>query len=98
MPFYGSHLWCKYRKYNFSRLRVAYNDSCRILHQIPRCVSAHNHQVQSNIDTLDALIRKHIFSFMKRCMNSQNIFIMALMSSDLWYKSYYCQYFVLTLF
>ena len=98
MPFYGSHLWCNYRKYNFSRLRVAYNDSYRILHHIPRCVSASNHQVQSNIDTLDALIRKYIFSFTNRCINSQNIFIMSLMSSDLWYKSFYYQYFVRTLF
>ena len=60
MPFYGSHLRCNYRKNSFSRLRVAYNDSYKILHHIhiPRCVSARNHQVQSNIDTLDALIRK----------------------------------------
>ena len=40
MPFYGSHLWCNYRKYNFSRLRDAYNDSYRILHHIPQCFSA----------------------------------------------------------
>ena len=83
MPFYGSHLWCNYRKYSFSRLRVVYNDSYRLLHYIPRCVSARNRQVQSNIDTLVAPIRKHIFSFINRCMNSQNIFIMSLMSSDL---------------
>ena len=77
MPFHESHLWCNYRKYNFSRLRVAYNDSYRILHHIPRCVSDRNHQVQSNIDILYALIRKHIFSFINRCMNSENIFIMS---------------------
>ena len=61
MSFYESHLWCSCHKYNFSRLHVAYNNSYRILHHIPRCVSACNHQVQSNIDTLEALIRKHIF-------------------------------------
>ena len=70
----------------------------RILHHIPRCVGARNHQVQSNIDTFDALIRKYIFSFTNRCINSQNIFLMSLMSSDLWYKSFYYQYFVRTLF
>ena len=53
MLFYGSHIWYNYRKYNFSGLRVAYNDSYRILHHIPRCACARNHQVQSNIDTLD---------------------------------------------
>ena len=98
MPFYGSYLWCNYRKYNFIRLRVAYYDSYRILHHIPQCVSACNHQMQLNIATLYALIRKHIFSFINCCMNSQNIFITSLMSSDLWYESYYYQYFVLTLF
>ena len=80
---------------NITSSRVAYNDSYRILHHIPRCVSARsNHQVQSNIDTFDALIRKYIFSFTNHCINSQNIFIMSLMSLDLWYKSFYYQYFV----
>ena len=98
MPFYESHFWCNYRKYNFSRLRVAYNDSYRILHHIPRCFSARNHQVQLNIDTSNALIRKNIFSFINRCTNTQNTFILSLMSSDLCYKSHYYLYFVLTLF
>ena len=86
MPFYGSHLCYNYRKYNFSRLglRVAYNDSYRILDHISRYVSARNHQVQSNTETLDALIRKYIFSFINLCMNSQNIFVVSSMSSDLW--------------
>ena len=70
MPFYGSHLCCNYRKYNLRRLRVAYNDPFRILHHISQCVSARNHQVQSNIETFDALIKKHIFSFINRCMDS----------------------------
>ena len=48
--------------YNYNYAYVAYNDSYRILLHIPRCASARNHQVQSNIDTLDALIRKHISS------------------------------------
>ena len=27
MPFYRSHLWCNYHKYNFRQLCVTYNDS-----------------------------------------------------------------------
>ena len=73
MPFFGSHLWCNYCKYNFNRLRAAYNDSYKILHPIPRCVNARNHQVQSNINTFVALIWMHIFLFhLNRRMNSQN--------------------------
>ena len=64
MPFYGSHLWCNYRKYKFSRLRVAYNDSYKILHHIPRCVSALNHHVQSNIDTLSVFFN---FKSLEHC-------------------------------
>ena len=52
-----------------NRLRVAYNDSYRILHNLPRSSSARAH-VQSNILTFDALIRKYIFSFISRCLKS----------------------------
>ena len=96
--FYGSHLWCEYRNFSMNRLRVAYNDSYRILHNLPRSSSARAHQVQSNILTFDALIRKYIFSFISRCLKSENIFISSLMSSDVWYKSKYHDHYLQKLF
>ena len=81
-----------------NRLRVAYNDSYRILHNLPRSSSARAHQVQSNILTFDALIRKYIFSFISRCLKSENIFISSLMSSDVWYKSKYHDHYLQKLF
>ena len=38
--FYSSQLWCKYSKSPMYRLRVAYNDSYRIFHNLPRWTSA----------------------------------------------------------
>ena len=44
MPVCGRHLWYNYRKYNFTRLLVAYNVSSRILHHISQFVSVRRHQ------------------------------------------------------
>ena len=35
MNLYGCQLWCKFRSGTLNRLRIAYNDSYRILHNIP---------------------------------------------------------------
>ena len=61
MPFYESHLWYNYSKYNFRRVRVAYNGSYKTFHHIPRCVNAYTHQVRSSIKTINALIRNVFF-------------------------------------
>ena len=41
--FYACQLWCKFTCKSFDRLRAAYNDSFRILHNLPRCCSARTH-------------------------------------------------------
>ena len=38
--FYASQLWYNFKSESFRRLRVAYNDSYRMLHKIPRFCSA----------------------------------------------------------
>jgi len=40
------------------RLRVAYNFGCRALHNLPWRASVSRHQVQCNIPTFEALLRK----------------------------------------
>ena len=37
--FYACQLWCKFSCKSINRLLVAYNDSFRILHNVPRCCS-----------------------------------------------------------
>ena len=45
MPMYGCQLWCDFYSYNYYRIRVAYNNAYRILHNISRSSS-----VRSQID------------------------------------------------
>ena len=42
-----------------------------------------------NVLTFDALIRKSLFNFVKRCRASTNHWINALMNSDVFYESKY---------
>ena len=86
-------LWCNYRSDTFRKLRVAYNDSYRILHNLPRYVSARECQVSAHVTTFSALIRKSFFSFVSRCFHFENKLISALMTSDVFFRSgYYSHY------
>ena len=89
MSLYGSSLWHNYNSYAIRRLRVAYNDAFRIIHGLPRHTSATVQQILFNVYTFDALVRKSLFSFIKRCRVSPNLWINALMNSDVFYKSKY---------
>ena len=62
--FYSSQLWCKYSKNAIYRLRVAYNDSYRILPNLPRWTSARLSQIECHINTFDTILRKTTFSFL----------------------------------
>ena len=59
----------------------------RILHGIPRWVSAREAQVVNHISTFDALLRKNAYSFVERCRFSKNILITALMNSSAFLES-----------
>ena len=56
-PLYGCHLWHNYTQYTFNRMRFGYNDAYRILHSIPRFMSANEGLVAAEIPTFQALIR-----------------------------------------
>ena len=70
---YSVHLWCKFKISSLNRVRIAYNNSFRILYNTPRQESARIRQIQSNIKTFDTLIRNYLYSFLKRCNNSSNV-------------------------
>ena len=71
--FYANHLWSKYLCSSLNHLRVAYNDSFRLIHGLKRNVSARELQVKANIPTFDSLHRKLIYQFMERCCLSSNV-------------------------
>ena len=58
MPIYCTHVWRNYYQSSYNKIRVAYNNAFRLLHGIPRCMSARLHQINANVTTFDAHIRK----------------------------------------
>ena len=73
MNLYRCQLRCKFRRGNLNRLRIAYNDSYRILHNIPGYISAGLEQINANVTTFEALLRKCLFSYVTRCKQSRNM-------------------------
>jgi len=94
-PLYASQLWCNFLKSCMQKLRVAYNFGCRALYNLPWRASVSNHQVQCNIPTFEALLRKYTYLFLERCRKSNNVWLRALMQSgclcsSLFFEHYKC--------
>ena len=60
-----------------------------MIHGLPRHTSASIQQIFFNVHTFDALIGKSLFNFVKRCRASTNLWINALMNSDIFFESKY---------
>ena len=54
----ASQSWCDFRKAYYQRLCVAYNFGCKAPYNLLWRESVSSHQVQCNISTFDALLRK----------------------------------------
>jgi len=74
-------------------LRVAYNFGCKILYNLPCRVSVSSHQIQCNIPTFEALIRKYKYLFLERCRKPNNVWLCALMQSDCLYSSSFFEHY-----
>ena len=53
--------------------------------------------LNANLTTFEALLRKCLFSFVTRCMQSKNILMTSLMSSDVFYQSEFFRHYKATL-
>jgi len=60
------------------RIRVTYNFACSALYNLPWRASVSSHQVQCNIATFAALLRKNIHLLLERCRKSNNLCLRAL--------------------
>ena len=81
--------WTHYKKSNYSKLRVAFNNVYRRILKLPSRSSASTMYVVNNIDSLEVLVRKRIFGFMERLNNSDNTIIKCITNSwilrfDIW--------------
>ena len=94
-PLYTAPLWVYYKKASFNKLKVAYNDSLRILLRKPRWTSASELFCQSRISSFEALLRNLMYKFICRLNHSQNTIIKAIADprcSMMRYVSYYWQH------
>ena len=61
----GCHLWRNYTQYTFNRMRISYNDAYRLLHNIPRFISANEDLIVAEFSTFQALIRRYVYGLCK---------------------------------
>ena len=75
---------------------VMEQDSRKVMgiHGIPRYCSVRQYQVEANVDTFDALVRKLLFRFMNRCHRSTNVFVHSLLHSCRFRSSKYVARFI----
>jgi len=86
-PMYGCQLWNVAYRYNYDRLRVAFNDAFRLLLDVPRWTSASSLFVLHRVPTFAAVIRKFTFTLYDCMRNSSNSLLIAYVQSDLFYQS-----------
>ena len=74
-PLYTAHLWWNFSKAAITKLYVAYNNITRILFHEPKWCSASQMFVSRGLPTCQVIIRKSVYSFMRRIENTCNAFI-----------------------
>ena len=83
--------WCfffKFKKQSLKSIIVAYNNSFRILHELPSCCSASFMFVPSNhIKSFNELIRSSIFSLLRRLQDSENPLFVNYFYTDIHFRS-----------
>ena len=84
---YCSSLWCKYTKTVYQKVKVAYNNACRIIMSLPKHCSASNMFVSRTINTFEGLVRNQQLSLKNRVYESNNKYLQAIVQSDIVYKS-----------
>jgi len=86
-PIYGCQFWNIAYRYNYDRLRVAFNDAFRLLLDVPRRTSASSLFVRHRVPTFAAAIRKFTYKLYDCIRNSSNSLSIAYVESDLFYHS-----------
>jgi len=79
---YCSSVWFDSTKTAMNKLKIAYNNSLRRLLGIPKYNSASQMFVNHNVPSFGELLRKYVFSFMNRVVNSSNCYLRSIYNSS----------------
>jgi len=77
---YCAVLWCNFTASAFRRIKVAYNNTFRMLMCVKRR-QVYNAFVRFNVDSFQVILRKSVYSFNKRLLKSRNCIISNIMNS-----------------
>ena len=86
---YCNALWCNYKRDSINKLRVAYNNTFRLLFNVRGIVSISNIYMNVGLDTIDVLLRKSMYSLYTCIKSSSNSILQAFFRSSFFvYKSH----------
>ena len=79
-PLYTAHLWCNASVESRRRLKVAYNDTMRMLLRVPRHTRASAMFAELQVPACQGVIRNFMYKFMCRIENSSNMIVNVLVN------------------
>ena len=85
---YMHALWVKYHMNTISKIRVAYNNSFRIIMGLNMHCSASGMFTHFNVKSFNAQGRKCIHSILNRCLNSENVILLNFKDSHNYHTSW----------
>jgi len=85
---YCASLWTNFSECMKRKLIIGHNNSLRFLLGLPRWSSASNMFVNYNVFSFDVIMRKYVFSMMRRISNSKNSILKSLWNSDIHVNSH----------
>ena len=88
---YCCQLWSMYKKTTYRKINVAYRRIFRYFMKIDNGTSVSSAMLYHNVDSLDVVVRKAIFNFRKRIMESGNVIIKTLVTSLFFLESNLCK-------
>ena len=81
------HLWWNYKSQSFHKLKVAFNNAFRMMHNLPTYCSASEMFTVNRVADCKAVIRNLVHRFMTRLTISKHLLVRSIMSSDLVWSS-----------
>ena len=86
-PMYTCHLWWNYKAHTFHKLKVAFNNAFRMMHNLPTYCSASEMFTVNGVADCKAVIRNLVHRFISRLMISKHLLVRSILSSDLVWSS-----------
>ena len=82
-PMYTCHLWWNYTAQSFHKLKVAFNNAFRMMHNLPTYCSASEMFTVNRVADCKAVIRNLVDRFMMRLTISKHLLVRSILSSNL---------------